>query len=280
MPSGEGRFSRWSRLKQAGGADAREERQAEQEATQVATETARRPQPAQVNLPGGTLRRHVVPAMPPLAAALEEGDDAMTRGIGHELLSETATTPETSAQDSDKDLFVDIEERELTAEEQAAVDALPPIETLKEESDFTPYLQVGIPDFIKRKALRMLWRSNPFFGFRDGMNDYDHDYNIIHKTIDALVGNYKVGRGHLSEQELQEMMPEQAKRAFDVEDEEADPAAEDPDLADAAPAPESAPALNSEADAGSREAPLEPAPGGPEPNPSPPAGDDKDRSVS
>ena len=75
---------------------------------------------------------------------------------------------------------------------------------------------------MKRKALRMLWRASPFFNLRDGLNDYDEDFNIIDKVIDEMVGNYKVGRGHLSEEELRDMMPEEARRAFDEDEEEAE----------------------------------------------------------
>ena len=119
-------------------------------------------------------------------------------------------------------VFAGIEEEDLTDEQQEIVAGLPPVESLVEGSDFTPFLKDGVPEFMKRKALRMLWRASPFFNLRDGLNDYDEDFNIIDKVIDEMVGNYKVGRGHLSEEELRDMMPEEARRAFDEDEEEAE----------------------------------------------------------
>ena len=65
-----------------------------------------------------------------------------------------------------------------------------------------------------------MWRRDPFFNIRDGLNDYDEDFNIAHKIIDSFVGNYKVGRGHLTEQELKDMTPPEARKVFYPEDEE------------------------------------------------------------
>ena len=119
---------------------------------------------------------------------------------------------------------------ELNEEEREVVAGLPPLDSLGKDSDFTPFLRDGVPEFLQKRALRVLWRVNPFFNFRDGLNEYDDDYNVIHKIIDSTFGSYKVGRGHLSEKELQDMMPEEARRAFD------DDAAEDAEVTDDAEA--------------------------------------------
>lgn len=221
----EGRLSRWSRLKQKGGADDREEtvvtedREAEAAALSEADKLS-------ASLPGGVQVRNFVPAMAPLAPAPEDDDDHLTRGIGHaEDVDAAAIDPDARVEppiyDTDE-MFAGIDEEEMTEEQQQAVAALPPLDGLTEESDFTPFLQEHVPDFIKRKAMRVLWRANPLFGFRDGLNDYDEDFNVVHKIIDEAFGSYKVGRGHLSEEELQEMMPEEAKRAFDEDEEDED----------------------------------------------------------
>lgn len=68
------------------------------------------------------------------------------------------------------------------SEEDRAVAAemgLPDIETLKEESDFSVFLSDKVPDTLRRLALRKLWASNPFFGIRDGLNDYDEDFRAL-----------------------------------------------------------------------------------------------------
>lgn len=228
----EGRFERWSRLKRKGGAEDRDESR-----TEEARDRRGSAAPTVDALPGGRIARHVVPPMPPLAGDAEDDDDRLTRGVGHEATAEEVageregarlpepTHPGVAAdglaeQAAAQNLFAGIDERELTEEEQAAVADLPPVESLTKESDFTPFLQAGVPDFIKRKALRVLWRSDPFFNFRDGMNEYDEDYNVIHRVITELTGNYQVGRGHLSEEELRKMTPERARKAFGMDDDE------------------------------------------------------------
>ncbi|NQU61486.1 MAG: DUF3306 domain-containing protein [Rhodospirillales bacterium] len=88
------------------------------------------------------------------------------------------------------------ESRALTPEEEEAVKDLPPIESLKKESDFTPFFADGIPDFLKRQAYKALWMSSPFFAFRDGLDDYDENFRIIDKLITAAGSDYKPGKGY------------------------------------------------------------------------------------
>jgi len=215
----EGRLSRWSRLKQKGGADEREEkRAAEDRAREAEAHTAA---PAAIRLPGGAKVRNFVPAMPPLAPDPEDDDDRFSRGVGHVQGDEAAAHEDALAVIAEEE----IDERDLTDEEKAVVAQLPPIESLTQDSDFTPFLRDGVPEFLKRKALRALWMADPLFNFRDGLNDYDQDFNVIHKIIDGLTGNYKVGRGHLSDSELRDMTPENTRRAFGedaVEEEDSD----------------------------------------------------------
>lgn len=66
----------------------------------------------------------------------------------------------------------------LSVEDAAIAEemGLPDISTLEEESDFSVFIRDGVPDKLRRLALRKLWASNPLFGFRDGMNDYDEDF--------------------------------------------------------------------------------------------------------
>jgi len=88
------------------------------------------------------------------------------------------------------------ESRALTPEEEEAVKDLPPIASLKKDSDFTPFFASNVPDFLKRQAYKALWMSSPFFGFRDGLNDYDENFRIIDKLITAADSAYKPGKGY------------------------------------------------------------------------------------
>jgi hypothetical protein len=241
MAETESRLGRWSRLKSKGGADAREETQVREDKARTETALAEPEDPFRT-LPGGARVRHFVPAMAPLAPEPEDEDDHLTRGTGHiedEKLADEESEedgdnpgvvmpaePALADGESDDDLFAGIDETELSEEEQEIVSTLPPLESLGKESDFTPFLRDGVPEFLQRRALRVLWRVNPFFNFRDGLNEYDDDYNVIHKIIDSTFGSYKVGRGHLSEEELHDMMPEEARRAFDEPEEDEQEAAD------------------------------------------------------
>lgn len=237
---GEGRLSRWSRLKQKGGADEREQTEVEK-TREIEKQAVEEAEPETFNLPGGVRVRNFVPAMAPLAPAPEDDDDRLTRGIGHADNQDDGGEPDTQAlqdgpdeeeeieigafdaqDDLNRDIYVGIDEQELTDEQKEVVSTLPPLESLNGDSDFTPFMREGVPEFIKRKAMRILWRANPLFSFRDEMNDYDEDYNVVHQIIDSSFGSYQVGRGHLSEEELQNMMPEEAKRAFDEDEEDAE----------------------------------------------------------
>jgi len=223
----EGRLSRWSRLKRKGGASAAEEMRADSVTEAKADAATGRGSAAPAldtvvasALPGGILERAVVAPMPALGG-IEDDDDDLTRGIGHETEEEAAAT---EAVEEDKAVEADeppeLASRPLSDEEQALVDEMPDLESMNRDSDFTPFLTDGVPDFIRRRAMRRLWMLDPMFNFRDGLNDYDDDFNVLHKIIDAATGNYQVGRGHLSEKELEDMTPEEARRAFAPEDEE------------------------------------------------------------
>ncbi len=72
---------------------------------------------------------------------------------------------------------------------------LPPVETLSYDSDFKPYLASGVPEGLRREALRKLWRSNPMLANLDGLNDYDEDYSLVGKLPQVVSTLFQVGRG-------------------------------------------------------------------------------------
>lgn len=87
------------------------------------------------------------------------------------------------------------------AERQRMVDELPDPETLSEQDDFTQFMQDGVPEDLRNRALRRLWRSNPIYAVRDGLNDYDLDYTDAANVVKNLKTIYQVGRGMLSDEE-------------------------------------------------------------------------------
>ncbi len=53
------------------------------------------------------------------------------------------------------------------------------IDSLGPEDDFKSFMTKDTPDNIKLAAFRKLWKSNPLFNFRDGLNDYDEDFKLL-----------------------------------------------------------------------------------------------------
>ncbi len=78
---------------------------------------------------------------------------------------------------------------------------LPDLGTLNEDSDFTEFLQDGVPDALRRQALRKLWRTNPVLANLDGLNDYDEDYTVAEPLVKVLKTVYEAGKGDLAEDE-------------------------------------------------------------------------------
>ncbi len=78
---------------------------------------------------------------------------------------------------------------------------LPDIDSLEEASDFTPFMAKGVPEVLRRRALRKLWRLNPVFANLDGLNDYDEDFTDAATLVEGVKTVYKVGKGMLSDED-------------------------------------------------------------------------------
>ncbi len=128
---------------------------------------------------------------------------------------ETAVRPETPAAPASGDPAAPSD-----ADVEAIVEALPDIDSLTEESDFTAFLRAGVPEELKQRALRRLWRLNPVFANLDGLNDYDEDFTDAALVVKNLKTLYEVGKG----------MPAPEK----PDPEEAEPEAAEEDLAEVA----------------------------------------------
>ena len=95
-----------------------------------------------------------------------------------------------------------VTEAEAAPDSDEIVRNLPDIETLTKESDFTAFLQDGVPEELRKRALRHLWRLSPVFATLDGLNDYDLDYTDAAVAVKGVLKTlYQVGKG----------MPEPAK---------------------------------------------------------------------
>ena len=90
------------------------------------------------------------------------------------------------------------------AEPEVAAEELPDIDSLDKTSDFSVFLKEGVPEAIRRKALRRLWRLDPVLANLDGLNDYDEDFSVLGMVAGQLKTIYKVGKGYLDEDEAPE----------------------------------------------------------------------------
>ncbi len=90
------------------------------------------------------------------------------------------------------------------AEAPDTVPDLPDIDSLTADSDFSAFLQHGVPEDLRQKALRKLWRLDPTLANLDGLNDYDDDFTDLALAVDGIKTAYRVGKGLLADAEESE----------------------------------------------------------------------------
>ncbi len=73
---------------------------------------------------------------------------------------------------------------------------LPVPESLQKGDDVIAFMARAVPDAIRRRALRALWRTDPVLACIDGLNDYDGDYTGGGVPMGTLKSAYEVGRGY------------------------------------------------------------------------------------
>ena len=108
-----------------------------------------------------------------------------------DLGTEAAETPPLSEADPDTG--------DPDAGDPEVIANLPDLDSLTEETDFTVFFQDGVPEAIRRQALRRLWRLNPVFANLDGLNDYDEDFSALGIIAENIKTIYKVGKGYLDD---------------------------------------------------------------------------------
>lgn len=88
------------------------------------------------------------------------------------------------------------------AAEPAPPPDLPDIDSLTAESDFTAFLKEGVPQHLRRLALRKLWTSDPVLANLDGLIDYGEDYTDAANVVEGMKSAWEVGRGYAKEEPL------------------------------------------------------------------------------
>lgn len=109
------------------------------------------------------------------------------------------------------------QQQELAEKSDAEILAelnLPDPDDLIKGDDFSAFMAKAVPEHIRKRALRKLWRSNPVLACLDGLNDYDDDYLAGSYGNAPLKTSYQVGKG------LMEHVLEMARQDEALEDDQ------------------------------------------------------------
>jgi uncharacterized protein DUF3306 len=129
---------------------------------------------------------------------------------------------------------------------------LPDPDTLQPGDNIAGFMGKAVPERLRRRALRQLWRINPVLANVDGLVDYGQDFSDSALAVENLQTAYQVGKGMLKH--VQEMARQAEEKAGETTEPRADAA---PEAVHAEPGESTAPA---ESD---NEAPVQMTPAGP-----------------
>lgn len=83
---------------------------------------------------------------------------------------------------------------------------LPDPDTFQIGDDVSGFMSKVVPDRLRRRVLRRLWRLNPILANVDGLVDYGEDFTDAACVIENMQTTYQVGKGmlyHVQEMERQ-----------------------------------------------------------------------------
>ncbi|MCE8538327.1 DUF3306 domain-containing protein [Ruegeria pomeroyi] len=134
---------------------------------------------------------------------------------------------------------------------------LPNPDLLQPGDDVSRFMSELVPDRLRRRALRRLWRLNPVLANVDGLVDYGEDFTDATRVIEGLQTAYQVGRGMLHHVEA---LAAQAEAETTPETDTPDLPADEPLAMAATEAASAAEAGNEAVPLRDPEAPAPPAP--------------------
>ncbi|MFK7877967.1 MAG: DUF3306 domain-containing protein [Paracoccaceae bacterium] len=98
---------------------------------------------------------------------------------------------------------------------------LPDPDHMKLGDDFSAFMAKAVPDRIRRRALRVLWRSNPVLANVDMLVDYGEDFTDKATVVENMQTAYQIGKGmlkHVEEMARQAEERENPPEPDDLED--------------------------------------------------------------
>lgn len=116
---------------------------------------------------------------------------------------------------------------------------LPDPDSLQLGDDVRGFMSKAVPDRLRRRALRQLWKLNPVLANVDGLVDYGEDFTDSALVVENLQTAYQVGKGMLAH--VEEMARQAEEKAAADLAESQDSGADAPlesDLTRSAQAPE------------------------------------------
>lgn len=129
--------------------------------------------------------------------------------VAAEAAAEVAATDE-AAQAQEQAAFAEMSDSEILEEL-----GLPDPQTLVQGDDFKAFMAKSVPQHLRKRALRTLWRSNPMLACVDGLNDYDDDYLTQGLNQGVIKTAYQVGKGMLAHLEEVERAKDMALQAIE-----------------------------------------------------------------
>ncbi|MFK7753013.1 MAG: DUF3306 domain-containing protein [Sedimentitalea sp.] len=96
---------------------------------------------------------------------------------------------------------------------------LPDPDSLATGDDISAFMSKAVPDRLRRRALRQLWRMNPMLAHVDGLVDYGEDFTDSATVVENLQTAYQVGKGMLAH--IEEMARQQAEKDAEIAQDDA-----------------------------------------------------------
>ncbi len=75
---------------------------------------------------------------------------------------------------------------------------LPDPDELQPGDDIAGFMAGAVPDRLRRRALRQLWKLNPMLANLDGLLDYGEDFTDAGMAGEVIATTYQVGKGMLA----------------------------------------------------------------------------------
>lgn len=117
---------------------------------------------------------------------------------------------------ADQNVIAKTPARDTVAPANEKTDAdMPPIESLDENSDYSPFLSPKVSEKLRRVALRKLFHTAGF-NIRDGLDDYDDDFTVFEPLGDTVTADMR----HHMEREKEKEQQRLAKLAEEESTEE------------------------------------------------------------